>query len=75
MLNLFSMYNHYPKIIENDEIDWHIDDAIKMNTTEWIDFDSVDMDKLEKLLDEYLNESLNKNGSDVNELVDKNEEI
>lgn len=62
MINLFDMRHHYPKIIENDDIDWHLDDAMKMNTNEWVYFNRVDMDKLEKLLDEYMNEYLNKKG-------------
>ena len=35
---------------------------MEMNTDKWVDFDRVDMDKLEKLLDEYMNEYLNKKG-------------
>ena len=60
-----TMMESEPMIMENEkeyEIDWHLDDAMKMNTNEWVDFDRVDMDKLEKLLDEYINEYLNKKG-------------
>lgn len=30
MINLFDMRHRYPKIIENDDIDWHLDDMIEM---------------------------------------------
>ena len=74
-MNLFDMSHHYPNIIENNEIDWHLDDAIQMNTDKWVDFDGVDIDELLKLLDEYMNEYLNKKDGCNNELVNKNEEI
>lgn len=70
------MIESEPMIMENEkeyEIDWHLDDAMKMNTNEWVDFDRVDMDKLEKLLDEYMNEYLNKKDGCNNELVNRNE--
>ena len=60
-----TMMESEPMIMENEkeyEIDWHLDDAMKMHTNEWVDFDRVDMDKLEILLDEYINEYLNKKG-------------
>lgn len=46
---------------------------MEMNTDKWVDFDGVDIDKLLKLLDEYMNEYLNKKDGCNNELVNRNE--